>query len=97
MRIGDLTDARGRMMSAEGFRARFPTLKGSTYRDVLEDMPKAWQERPAAGNEAGEAHAVRQEREAGREPTEGQEEPEHPERVWRVAAVGWPETIPYVL
>ena len=82
------------MMSAEGFRARFPTLKGSTYRDILEDMPEAWRERLVAGNEAGEAHAMGRERETGREPTERQEEPEHPERVWRVAAVGWPETIP---
>ena len=36
---------RGRMMSAEGFRARFPALQVSTYREVLGDMPEAWQQR----------------------------------------------------
>ena len=52
-------------MRVEGFRARFPTLQGSTYRDILGDMPEAWQERLAIGDEATEAHAVGQEEATG--------------------------------
>ena len=94
VRIRDLADVRGRMMSAEGFRVRFPTLQGSTYRDILGDMPEAWQERLAIGDEATEAHAVGQEEATGGRGAGKKEKPERPERVWRVAAVGWPETIP---
>ena len=94
MRVGDLTDARGRMMSAEGFRAQFPTLRVSTYREALGDMPEAWQQRLAVGDEAGETSEVEQGKATGEKKAGKKEQPERPERVWRMAVVGWPETIP---
>ena len=81
-------------MSAEGFRAQFPTLRVSTYREALGDMPEAWQQRLAVGDEAGETSEVEQGKATGEKKAGKKEQPERPERVWRMAVVGWPETIP---